>query len=276
VLKQRVITASVLVPLVFWLVFWGSHSVFAIAVGIFLAIGGWEWARLSGIRSEVGRVGYAALTSGLCYWLYVTVLQPDVLPWLYLLGMGTVVLLWLFNISQIFLFDGQQMPAGKIHIGSVLIGCVVLPGTWSSLLHLHQMSPNILFLCLLLIWVADTGAYFSGRRWGRRKLAPRVSPGKSWEGVWGGLVAVFGVALFASFWMFGPFAERLIFVCLAMIGVIFSVFGDLYESLLKRRFGLKDSSHILPGHGGILDRADSLTAAMPVFSVGLVLIEQCL
>ena len=270
-LKQRVMTALVLVPLMFWLVFWGSHMVFAVAVGAFLAIGSWEWARLSGIQRVVPQVGYAVLVSVLCYLLYPYLQSAD-----YAYFMGGVVLLWVLNISQVFRFRGVSEAAKKIHFWSVIVGFIVLPATWLSLVHLHQMNPTVLFLCLSLIWVADTGAYFSGRRWGKRKLAPRVSPGKSWEGVWGGLAAVCVVAFVASFWLFEPTLARVAFVALALIGIVFSVFGDLYESLMKRRFGIKDSSHILPGHGGVLDRTDSLTAAMPVFSVGLMLIERSL
>jgi phosphatidate cytidylyltransferase len=153
---------------------------------------------------------------------------------------------------------------------------VVLVPAWWALVALHGVSPSgryyLLFL-LVLVWVADSAAYFSGRLWGTNKLAPRISPGKTWEGVWGALIAglvlgVLGVILF------GVQGSRWVaFVALCAATVAFSILGDLAESAFKRQSGLKDSGQLLPGHGGILDRVDSLTAAAPVFMLGLWSLE---
>jgi phosphatidate cytidylyltransferase len=140
---------------------------------------------------------------------------------------------------------------------------------WSwclALARLHAHGPQLLLFLFLLVVAADVGAYFAGRRFGRNKLAPRVSPGKTWEGVLGGFVAA---ALLAAFgvWWFAVDAPRFLGLC--MIVVVASIIGDLTESLFKRHAGLKDSGTLLPGHGGLLDRVDSVTAAAPVFLVGL-------
>jgi phosphatidate cytidylyltransferase len=125
---------------------------------------------------------------------------------------------------------------------------------------------------LLLVWVADSGAYFAGRALGKRKLAPRVSPGKTWAGFWGGLIACAALALCVAWWR--PPSALLIWLALAVVVAAYSVVGDLTESLGKRFAGLKDSGTLIPGHGGVLDRFDSLLAAAPVLALGLQLMER--
>jgi phosphatidate cytidylyltransferase len=156
-----------------------------------------------------------------------------------------------------------------------LVGLLVLITTWSSAVAVHALAargPELLLYLLFLIWIADSGAYFSGRRWGRRKLARHVSPGKSWEGVAGGLLPGSAFAVAGGFW-FGLEGGRLAgFVVLAAAVVAVGVLGDLFESLLKRYRQVKDSGGLLPGHGGVLDRIDSLTAATPLCYCGLLLL----
>jgi phosphatidate cytidylyltransferase len=151
-----------------------------------------------------------------------------------------------------------------------LAGLLTLIPAWVALMNLHSTpdyGPRYALFLLLLIWIADSGAYFVGRRWGRTKLAPRISPGKTWEGVVGALTVTLAVA--------GAGAVSLgvrrwgAFILICVITVSFSVVGDLPESMLKRQYHTKDSGHLLPGHGGILDRVDSLTAAAPIFLLGL-------
>lgn len=153
-----------------------------------------------------------------------------------------------------------------------LAGYVALVMPWLALTVLHGrpgFGPAWVLFLMGLIWIADSGAYFSGRRWGRRKLAPRISPGKTWEGVAGALAAtlVFAALGATGFGLRG--APWLLFVLVCMVTVLFSVVGDLFESMLKRQHGVKDSGRLLPGHGGLLDRVDSLTAAVPVFVLGI-------
>jgi phosphatidate cytidylyltransferase len=129
----------------------------------------------------------------------------------------------------------------------------------------------ILLVLFALIWGADSGAYFVGKKWGKHKLLPQVSPGKTWEGLSGALGVTVIITFFSLFIFKVPYIRWPVALCLALITVLFSIVGDLFESMLKRRVGLKDSGHSLPGHGGILDRIDSLTAAAPIFASGLLI-----
>ncbi|MGB4876542.1 MAG: phosphatidate cytidylyltransferase, partial [Candidatus Competibacter sp.] len=140
---------------------------------------------------------------------------------------------------------------------------------WAALMALRaDYGPRSVVFLLLLVWAADIGAYFAGRRWGRRKLAPAISPGKTWEGALGGGLATLVLALVgAAFLKVGASGFGFVAVCLITMG--FSIAGDLFESMMKRQSGLKDSGSLLPGHGGVLDRVDSLSAAAPVFLLGL-------
>jgi phosphatidate cytidylyltransferase len=166
-------------------------------------------------------------------------------------------------------------PRPGLKVGELAAGVLVLAAPWGALIELHESDPHgraLVLFFLMLVWTADSLAYFVGRRWGRTKLAPRVSPGKTREGVYGALAGALLWGLLLG-WVssLGP-SGTLAAVLLCGVTVLISVVGDLYESLLKRRRGVKDSSHLLPGHGGMLDRVDSLTAAAPVFVLGLALI----
>jgi phosphatidate cytidylyltransferase len=150
---------------------------------------------------------------------------------------------------------------------------VVLVPLWTAILVLHDSGdegPYILLFLLVLIWIADSGAYFTGMRWGKRKLAPIISPGKSWEGVLGGLFGALLCGVFLALY-YQDKSGALWLIPISLITVAMSVVGDLFESTLKRRMDVKDSGSLLPGHGGVLDRIDSLIAAAPVFVLGLQL-----
>ncbi len=270
-LSQRILTALVLAPLAVAGVLWLPTWQFALVLGLILLGGGWEWSRLAGIESGAGRLGFLVLLGG---WLGLLWL-PAFGPWVPGLLWGVtafwfLVGIWLGRVRQIAPAEGFSPP-------QALVGLVVLGTAWVALVALHRSSPLgpvWVLLGLMLVWVADTGAFFAGRRWGRRKLAPLVSPGKTWAGVggalagailWGGLLALWrGVA--------GWHLVGLVLLCVA--SVLVSIVGDLYESYLKRQRGLKDSGQLLPGHGGILDRIDSLTAAAPLFTLGLFWLGQ--
>jgi phosphatidate cytidylyltransferase len=179
---------------------------------------------------------------------------------------GAATLFWVV-IAPAWLYFGWRIES-KIVLS--LVGCVALIATWVAVVQLQARSPALLLALMAIVWVADTAAYFAGRRFGRRKLAPSISPGKTWEGVYGALVAVAVYALALL-----PFAERAgysdpllpagaiawVALVLALAGV--SIVGDLFESQLKRHRGVKDSGKLLPGHGGVLDRIDALMAALP-------------
>jgi phosphatidate cytidylyltransferase len=142
----------------------------------------------------------------------------------------------------------------------------VLVPAWLALVVLHEHAPQLVLLLILLVVAADVGAYFGGRKFGRHKLAPAVSPGKTWEGVAGGLVAAMLMATAGIYWLH---LTPLPFFALSALVVVASIVGDLTESMFKRHAGLKDSGSLLPGHGGVLDRVDSVTAAAPFFLIGL-------
>jgi phosphatidate cytidylyltransferase len=165
-----------------------------------------------------------------------------------------VVPLWLRRRWQL----AASLPAA-------LLGAGILIATWVALVQLHARSPWVVLAAMAIVWIADTAAYFSGRAFGRRKLAPQISPGKSWEGVYGGLAAaaVYAMLLVPATRDLAPGVAPAVWVLLVVALAALSVLGDLFESLLKRQAGAKDSGSILPGHGGMLDRIDALLSAMP-------------
>ncbi len=270
-LKLRLLTALVLVPLVIWAVIALPQPWFAIALGAVLAIGAWEWAPLAGLHAPLSRSVYVLLVLALMGMTGVAMSAAD---WVLPAILALVVLWWLLALRLVMLYPaiGER---GMGRSNRLMTGVMVLVAPWAALVALSEIPDGgryyLLFL-ILLMWVADSGAYFAGRRWGRRKLAPQVSPGKTWEGVWGALVGALLVSLSIGAYGFGMSPGYLgRFVLLCMVTVIFSILGDLFESMYKRKAGVKDSSQLLPGHGGILDRLDSLTAAAPVFMLGLIL-----
>jgi phosphatidate cytidylyltransferase len=157
---------------------------------------------------------------------------------------------------------------------NLLAGLVILLGAFMSIIGLHQSSQygyHFILILLAIIWIADSAAYFTGKAFGKHKLAPHISPGKTWEGIYGAVIAIVIVAVIITRMLELPFQQSVLFIGIAIITMAISVVGDLMESLFKRRAGIKDSSQLLPGHGGILDRIDSLVAAAPVFLLGLIL-----
>jgi phosphatidate cytidylyltransferase len=170
----------------------------------------------------------------------------------------------------------QGLSSTAYRIISVMAGMFVIVPAWLALVLLHASQTSSVLLVFCLVWAADTGAYFTGRRFGKRKLAPSISPGKSWEGVIGGLILSLALAYTWSVIGGIPQAEQLAFIIIAMIAVIVSIYGDLLESVFKRVSGIKDSGQILPGHGGAMDRLDSITAAGPIFVAGYLVKDMLL
>ncbi|MGM0768920.1 MAG: phosphatidate cytidylyltransferase [Pseudomonadota bacterium] len=265
-LKTRIITALILAPIAIGGIFFLPPLGFALFTGAIITIGAWEWANMSGLTSQVSRVGYAAVVAAVMFGL---------------LNVPAVVVLWLaLGWWLVCFLMVRGYPAGSDRWGSVpvraLMGLLVLVPAWVGLNHLRtgslqfgDVANNLLVILYVfcVVWVADIGAYFAGRAFGKAKLAPRVSPGKSWAGVWGGLVAVAVFAVVVSQAASAPLEQTLLLVIASLVTGFVSVLGDLLESMLKRFRGIKDSSQLLPGHGGIMDRIDSLTAAIPVFAL---------
>lgn len=268
---SRILTAAILIPLVVWAILQLPTAAFAAATGVFLALAVWEWAGLIPLRARAAKIAYLGVFSVIAvgaWWLLQR--QPQ---WLLLL-LPLVVIWWL--VAALWL-RWPQLGAGWSALKRVLVLLVALPA-WLALDALHGRTgpapgPELALFVFVLMWVADSGAYFTGKTLGRHKLAPRVSPGKTWEGALGGFVGGGLFALVVGLW-FGWSGNRLTgFVVLAGICVAVSIVGDLFISLLKRQQGLKDTGRLFPGHGGVLDRIDSLLAAAPVFVYGLEWLE---
>jgi len=179
---------------------------------------------------------------------------------------------WAFAVQRLLRFASNPgLRDGPIL--STLSGLLILFSTWVALVALHRSGaagPGYVLLLLALVWAADTGAYFAGKRWGRRKLAPTISPGKTLEGVGGGFALAMVVVIAGWFALSSNGSSFAPFLAIGVATIAFSVLGDLYESMLKRQRSLKDSGTLLPGHGGMLDRIDSLTAASPAFTFGIL------
>ena len=263
-LKQRVITACILALLSLWVVLKLPPVGFGAVVAAVMLLGAWEWGPLVGLHAVRDRLLYAGLVLALILggwplldqpWFVGSVLVLATFAWC---GAG----LWLWRFAA----DPEHHDSPWL-IG--LAGLAALIPPWVAMMALRdQYTPGHVLFLLLLIWGADVGAYFAGRRWGRRKLAPAISPGKTWEGVAGaGAMTLILASIGAVVLGFGAHWPGLIAICMMTIG--FSIAGDLFESMLKRQCGIKDSGSLLPGHGGILDRIDSLTAAAPIFLFGL-------
>lgn len=272
-LIPRILTAIPLATLLIWIILYQPTKIFDYLLTIVTFIAGYEWARLSGVQMMLLRVLYAIAIA--------------VVPWVVFMQFSAysdwviyAAVIWWFSITYYLkqarpkLIDsGQVMP---VQIEKLVIAFIVIPATFIAM-HLIQNMPPLynmtdgrwfLMYALALVWVADIGAYFSGKKFGKQKLAPHISPGKTREGLYGAVVATSIYTLIASY-LFSMEREPAVFLLLLSITLTFiSVSGDLYLSFLKREVGLKDSGNILPGHGGILDRIDSVLAAMPVFVVG--------
>ena len=259
-LRQRIITALLLgLPLLAILLLAPPQWILAVLV-VVLVLGAWEWSSFLQTTQPIWRISYVLLMACLiCLWYFTRQL---VSPYTLLF----IALLWWITALGWIVFA----PHRGTHWVTALAGFFVLLPMWIGLgtLQLHHAHGAQFILCLLLLVIStDIGAYFVGRAFGKHKLAPQVSPGKTWEGAVGGVGASLLVATLAARWFEIPLMPML---ALSLMTVIFSIVGDLTESMFKRHAGLKDSSNILPGHGGILDRIDSITAATPVFVYGLI------
>ena len=262
-LSQRILTAIPLAAFVFWIIFFQPTTVFFYFLLFIVLISGYEWARLSGVSNAPLRILFALFIT-LVSWLVPQYLAD------YILWLIYVAVLWWFSISYFLKFAIPKAASSDFKIDKLLIAFVVLPAAAFAMQNIHAMQQGAdwLFYALALVWVADIGAYFSGKKFGKHKLAPNISPGKTKEGLVGAVIATSIYTLIASYYFKLDTEHSALLVLLSVILTFISVSGDLYFSFLKREAGLKDSGHILPGHGGILDRIDSVLAAMPVFLVG--------
>lgn len=269
-LLTRVLTALALLPLVVAAILWLPTDAIAVVAGGAFAIGAWEWGRLLDFRTRQARAVCAAIAiagfAGL-WWLPAQHPIPRVL-------MAAAVIWWLCVVLWIARFPrGWEASLGRRPLAAAL-GVVVLGATFLAILAVHDRAdgPALLLLLFVLTWAADTGAYFSGRFLGRHKLAPRVSPGKTWEGAAGGVALATLAAALGGWWLGHGGAALAAWALLGAVVAAISILGDLTISMFKRSAGLKDAGQLFPGHGGILDRLDSLLAAAPVYAAGLAML----
>ena len=273
-LKQRIITAIVMLAILLPALFWPSPVPFAVVSLLLIAAGGWEWGKLNGLDQN-GSIALAGVCLVLCAAAWYAGLLARPLPWLWAIVGAFWVLAggWLIRAG---VPGWPRIPKAVRLTG----GVAVLWAAWLAVAQARTMGVNFLLSVLVLVWVADIFAYFAGRAFGlkftKRKLAPAISPGKSWEGVWGGMAGVLVLAVawtladhawFASVpSLYSRLAEQgwWLLVIAALFMAAMSVVGDLVESLIKRSAGAKDSSNLLPGHGGVLDRVDALLPTLPL------------
>jgi len=270
-LKLRVLTAVILIPLIVLAMFKLSNTYFTLLTGAIFILASWEWARLIGLKTVLSQALYILFIIVLMLVaLFVVVPNYNLL----LLILGIAFIVWLMMFYYVLGYAGMTYPKLSFKPRHGLMGILIIIVPFIAIVVLHndeRYGPGYLFGLVLLLWVADSAAYFTGKKWGKTKLAMRVSPGKSWEGVWGALVAstIYTVLVIIRDDGF-PIVQAFAIVILSMATVLFSILGDLLESRYKREADRKDSSNILPGHGGILDRIDSLTAAAPIFLLCLM------
>jgi phosphatidate cytidylyltransferase len=261
-LKARIVTALALLAGFLCVLFLLPQPVAAIAFAMVAGLAGWEWAGLMRLESGA-RMLFAGFVLISCWLLdgQAAFASAVLLP--------LSVLFWLL-IAPLWLWRGWQLTDNNL-VG-YLVGWLLLVPTWIALVALHGRSPLLLLATMALVWMADIAAYFSGRAFGRHKLAPSISPGKTWEGAVGAVVGVLcygGVALLIGGTRLSPPIVGAMLILLTAV----SILGDLFESMIKRQAGVKDSSGLLPGHGGILDRIDSQTSTLPLAALLMIWLQ---
>ncbi len=282
-LKHRVITAVLLLPLVGFILFGLGLSGFAATLLLVGYVMAWEWARLSSVEAPVYRSFYALFValSSMAIWYFAPAIEFWPAPFWFLqwhwdttlVAYWLTLMVWLLAILLILGSPKTNRFWSSSPWLRLALGLIIINGFWISATALRSVSiaedmfrgAYFVLLMLLIIWGADVGGYVFGKWLGRHKLAPSVSPGKTWEGFFGGVVVSLTVASIGAYLLDLPIANYGLFIGLMSLLVVVSVFGDLFVSLLKRQVNLKDTSNLLPGHGGVLDRLDSTLAVAPFF-----------
>ncbi|HXZ47629.1 MAG TPA: phosphatidate cytidylyltransferase [Usitatibacter sp.] len=273
-LATRVVTAVAALAVLLAMVFLAPPALWSLFMLAVALVGLWEWSRLCGL-GRGARATFLALSgaAGAASWLLYVLGPRAPFEALALAAFGIATVFWV-AVAPLWLARHLR-PASPL---AAAAGWIVIWPTWVAFVVLRERGPWILLAAAALVWVADIAAYFAGRRFGRRKLAPQVSPGKTWEGLAAALAAVaaYGIALAAiARFQARPFTDVFdawggVPAVAAMVALAaLSVVGDLFESWMKRGAGVKDSSSLLPGHGGVLDRVDALTSTLPVAALAL-------
>jgi phosphatidate cytidylyltransferase len=256
-LKQRVLTAIVALAILSVVLFVVPVVVARIVIALLMLGAAWEWSAFIFDKENKLRLVYVLFIAILIAIIYSELPNAGLLDIILKVSLGW----WVAALAWMFFFPTPIAPPV-----AWICGALVIVPAWLALDHLYLQSPELLLFALLIVWVADMGAYFVGKGFGKVKLAPQISPGKTWEGVLGGLCAVMVLAAIGA-QVFATDIAVLLPFCLAV--AMISIVGDLTESMFKRNAGVKDSGSLFPGHGGVLDRIDSVTAAAPLFALAL-------
>jgi len=270
-LRARILTAVVLLVGFLAALFWAPRSGWLALVGLALAAAAWEWAGLAQLRG-VGRILYTVAVAAAGSWAGQDAASGSLAgnSWLY----AAAAVFWVV-LAPLWLWERPTFGSPSLPL---LAGLMALVPNGAALVALREQSPGLLLATMAVVWISDTAAYFSGHRYGRRKLAPAISPGKTWEGVYGALaaVSVYAIAWLAVGGGLAPEAlghaamGSLWFVILLLALAAAGIIGDLLESQMKRQAGVKDSGTVLPGHGGVLDRIDALLPVLPLAALAFL------
>jgi phosphatidate cytidylyltransferase len=278
VLKQRIITALILAPLALFGILYLSLFNFQIMIAFVVGLGAWEWSSMSGITRTFTKSAYAGLVVVIC--LTLSILLPSDLIWyqgqlnnVYTYILSIAAIWWVLSLAMIIAYPKYSSVWYTSKILRGIFGILTLVPTWVAVVslrtNLYDVDPyygaSLIFYVLGIVWAADIGAFFVGVKFGKHKLRPEVSPGKTLEGLMGGVFASSAIIAFAALHYQVDPSRIWLHITVGALTVGVSALGDLNESMFKRCAGIKDSGKLLPGHGGVMDRIDSLTAAFPVF-----------
>lgn len=265
-LKHRVLSAIVLIAVMFVAIWKLPNDWFLIFTLLIMVPAAWEWATMSGISHGLVRVLYILGMIG-------AVVALDGVSLIGILSVG--LLWWLLATFLVVKFPVWSNYWAKQPVTLLMMGLLVFVPCILALRTLQdhqQFGPDFVFYLMCLIWLADSAAYFAGRTWGKHKLAPNVSPGKSWQGVAGAVISVLMLSVVGAWYFEYQGFHFIFFLLICVISLAASIIGDLTESMVKRKAGMKDSGNLIPGHGGVCDRVDSLTSAAPIFLLGLTVL----
>tara|TARA_B110000208_G_scaffold116409_1_gene142695 strand:+ start:18 stop:851 length:834 start_codon:yes stop_codon:yes gene_type:complete len=271
-IKQRLITAAILIPFVLLGILLLETKTLEWFIAIITVLAAWEWFGIIGVHDVIKRIIWV---SGLCLLSTISIQY---------LSIGFIVsitsIIWLLAAAVLIKYGNDGLPNHLTTLFrqpgfGIASAVILLASFWIAAISLHdsQMGPQQLVYILVSVWLADTGGYIVGKKWGKKALAKAVSPNKTWEGVWGALTLTTIWAIVAFEIGLGGSLSLQTWLLLTLTSVAMSIVGDLFESLFKRSHNIKDSGNLLPGHGGVLDRIDSLIAAVPIFVAGLILTE---
>ncbi len=278
-LKQRIITALTLAPLALFAILYLPLFSFQIMIALVMGLGAWEWSSMSGMTRTFTKSAYAALVVAIC--LMLSIMLPTDLIWyqgqlnsLYTYILSVASIWWVVSLAMIIAYPNFSSVWYTSKLLRGIFGLLTLIPTWVAVVSLrtslYEIDPyygaSLIFYVLGIVWAADIGAFFVGVKFGKHKLRPEVSPGKTLEGLMGGVFASSAIIAFAALHYQVDPSRIWLHILVGALTVGVSALGDLNESMFKRCAGIKDSGKLLPGHGGVMDRIDSLTAAFPVFA----------